>query len=164
MASSNIVLQSLSAKFANVSQMRQLLTLKTLAPCSYLTIIYYWPHVTYTCVPSGVKTHLGNLRPNSLLIRIRSSYHQAIIARKPLISTILWLLYDFLSVNNDVNVPSKSNKQKKIFCLHWRSLTKSACRIRICTKMPRSGIPHITFIYIICKYTVHECRVRKKGA
>jgi hypothetical protein len=32
--------------------------------------------------------------------------------------TILWLLYDgFLSVKDDVNVPSKGNKQK-IFCWH----------------------------------------------
>ncbi len=32
--------------------------------------------------------------------------------RKPLICTVLWLLYDFLYVNNEVNVPSKINKQK----------------------------------------------------
>ncbi len=39
--------------------------------------------------------------------------------------TVLWLLYDFLSLINDINVPSKSNKQRKrrnkiIFCEgHW---------------------------------------------
>ncbi len=44
----------------------------------------------------------------------RSSHHQAKTLRKPLISTLLWLLYEFLSVKNDVNVASKSNKQK-----HW---------------------------------------------
>jgi hypothetical protein len=32
--------------------------------------------------------------------------------RKTLISIVLWLLLDFLSLKNDVNVPSKSNKQK----------------------------------------------------
>jgi hypothetical protein len=32
--------------------------------------------------------------------------------RKILISTALWLIYDFLSLKNDVNVVSKSNKQK----------------------------------------------------
>ncbi len=47
-----------------------------------------------------------------------SFYHQAKIVRKPLISTVLWLLHDFLSLkNDDVNVPSKSNMQKN-FC--WR--------------------------------------------
>jgi hypothetical protein len=35
-----------------------------------------------------------------------SFYHQAKILR---------LLYDFLSLKNDVNVPSKSNKQKNFF-------------------------------------------------
>ncbi len=36
---------------------------------------------------------------------------------------VLWLLYDILSLKNYVNVPSKSNKQKKIFLLsegRWR--------------------------------------------
>ncbi len=45
------------------------------------------PHVQ--CFLSGVKTHLGNLSPNSYLIRIRSSYHQAKTVRNSLISTIL---------------------------------------------------------------------------
>jgi hypothetical protein len=31
------------------------------------------------------------------------------------IPTVLWLLLDFLSLKNDVNVPSKSNKQKFFF-------------------------------------------------
>ncbi len=42
-------------------------------------------------------------------------YHQAKIARKTLILTVLWLLLDFLSLKNDVNVPFKSNKQKNFF-------------------------------------------------
>ncbi len=42
-------------------------------------------------------------------------YHQAKIVRKTLTPTGLLLLFDFLSLKNDVNVPSKSNKQKNIF-------------------------------------------------
>jgi hypothetical protein len=38
----------------------------------------------------------------------RSFYHHAKRVRKPLIPTALWLLFDFLSWKNDVNVPSKS--------------------------------------------------------
>ncbi len=34
------------------------------------------------------------------------------IVRNTLILTVLWLLLDFLSLKTDVNVPSKSNKQK----------------------------------------------------
>jgi hypothetical protein len=41
-----------------------------------------------------------------------SLYHHAKIVKKTLIPTVLWLLYDFLSLKNDVNIPSKSNKQK----------------------------------------------------
>jgi hypothetical protein len=44
-----------------------------------------------------------------------SFYHQAKIVRKTLIPTDLLLLFDFLSLKNDVKVPSKSNKQKKPF-------------------------------------------------
>jgi hypothetical protein len=41
-----------------------------------------------------------------------SFYHQTKIVRKPLLPTVLSLLYDFLSLKNEVNVPSKSNMQK----------------------------------------------------
>jgi hypothetical protein len=41
-----------------------------------------------------------------------SFYPQAKIVRKTLISTVLQLLNDFLSLKNDVNVPSKSIKKK----------------------------------------------------
>ncbi len=59
-------------------------------------------------------------------------YHHAKIVRKTLIPAILWLFLIFLSLKNDVNVPSKSNKQKKIalkisFLLaSWRLITKIA--------------------------------------
>ncbi len=41
-------------------------------------------------------------------------YRRAKIVRKTLIPTVLWLLYDFLSWKNDVNVPSKRNEQKTL--------------------------------------------------
>ncbi len=62
---------------------------------------------------------------------VRCTY-QAKIVRQTLIPTDLLLLFDFLSLKNDVNVPSKSNKQKKFkkiisFLLaYWRSMTKIA--------------------------------------
>jgi hypothetical protein len=43
-----------------------------------------------------------------------SFYHHAKIVRKTLIPTIFFTLFDFLSLKNDVNVASKSNKQKKL--------------------------------------------------
>ncbi len=52
--------------------------------------------------------------------------------QKILISTLQWFIRDFLSLKNDVNVPSKRNKhlnlvKKKYFLLaSWRSLTKKA--------------------------------------
>ncbi len=61
-----------------------------------------------------------------------SFYHQAKIVRKPLIPTALWLLFDFWSLKNDLNVPSKGNKQKNfflVFVASWRSMTKIAGRI-----------------------------------
>jgi hypothetical protein len=44
-----------------------------------------------------------------------SFYHQANILRKTLIPTVLGLLFDFLSLKNYVNVPSKSNNWKNFF-------------------------------------------------
>jgi hypothetical protein len=54
-----------------------------------------------------------------------SFYHQAKIVRKIVIPTVLWLLYDFLSLKNDVNVPSKTYKQKNL------KITEEISRIRI---------------------------------
>ncbi len=51
-------------------------------------------------------------------------YHQAKIVRQILIPTLLWLLFDFLSLKNDVNVPSKSNKQKNFFKLVFVGVLK----------------------------------------
>ncbi len=63
-----------------------------------------------------------------ILIRILLSSSKNTVVRKTLIPTVLWLLYDFLSLKNDVNVPSKSNKHKnfKFIFTSWRSLTKMA--------------------------------------
>jgi hypothetical protein len=47
-------------------------------------------------------------------------YQQAKMVRNTLIPTVLCLLLVFLSLQNDVNAPSKSSKQKnfklKLFC------------------------------------------------
>ncbi len=51
-----------------------------------------------------------------------SQGYQAKIVWKTLISTVLWLLYDFLSFKNDVS--SKGNKQKNL--PSWRLLMKIA--------------------------------------
>ncbi len=60
-------------------------------------------------------------------VRILTSNKQQKNWRKTLISTVLWLLYEFLSLNNDVDVSSKSNKHREKnnnFCWrvegHWR--------------------------------------------
>ncbi len=59
-------------------------------------------------------------------------------------------LFDFLSVKNDVNVPSKSNKQnfffkKLVFCWHlegqWRKKAGSGSRIRIQIHYSEAWIP-----------------------
>jgi hypothetical protein len=59
-----------------------------------------------------------------------SFYHQVKIVKKTLIPTVLWLLYDFLSLKNYVKVPSIINKQKNLDKMNdfllasWRSMTK----------------------------------------
>ncbi len=77
----------------------------------------------------------GSRRSKSMWIRIRNTVLQ--ICEQKLVrngtyfsmSTVLWSLYDFLSLKIDVNVPSKSNKKKtqKLFLLSsWKPLTKRA--------------------------------------
>jgi hypothetical protein len=60
-----------------------------------------------------IRKFLGLPDPDPLVRGTGSSHHQAKIKRKLLISTVLSLFYDFLSVKNDVNLPPKSDKQKK---------------------------------------------------
>jgi hypothetical protein len=62
------------------------------------------------------------LKPGSGSGSVRQRYgsgsfftKQKKIVRKTLISTVLLLLFDFFSLKNDVNIPSKSNKQKSVF-------------------------------------------------
>ncbi len=97
-------------------------------------------------VPTSVLTRVADpdlLDPNvfgppgprsvSKRYRYRSGafYHQARIVRKPWIPTVLRLLYYFIFLKNDVNVASKSNKQKNVWekknsLPSWRSLPKIA--------------------------------------
>jgi hypothetical protein len=51
---------------------------------------------------------------SSVAGRLRILFHQAKIVRKTLIPTVFRLLNDFLFLKNDVNVASKSNKQKNL--------------------------------------------------
>jgi hypothetical protein len=69
-------------------------------------------------------------------------YHQAKLVKKTLILTVLRLLYDFLSLKNDINVASKNKNQKnlgeKIFLPDPDPLVRgTAPRIRIRTNMSR---------------------------
>ncbi len=71
-----------------------------------------------------------------------SFHHREKIVRKTLISIVLWLLFDdFLSSINDVNVPSKSIKQKTLkkgyFFVSILKVTDIKSRIRVRTKMSR---------------------------
>jgi hypothetical protein len=80
--------------------------------------IYFWASRI------RIRIHQSEMRIRiRLWIRILLSSSK--IVRKTLIPTVLWLLYDFLSLKNDVNVPLKNNKQKKLLT-SWRSLTKIA--------------------------------------
>jgi len=55
--------------------------------------------------PRAVFRQIGSV---SQMYGSGSFHHQAKIRRKPLISTVLWLIYDFLFVKNDVNKPKNS--------------------------------------------------------
>jgi hypothetical protein len=63
------------------------------------------------------------------------SHQQAKTLRKTLISTVLWLLYDFLSLKSDVKEPTVSNKQEKLKnklnCVDILKANKENSRIRI---------------------------------
>jgi hypothetical protein len=81
-----------------------------------------WPGMVFTIVadPDPSDPYVfgppgSGAGPSSQRYGSRSFYHQAKIVRKTLIPTVLWLLFDFLSLKNDVNVPSKSNRQKNFF-------------------------------------------------
>ncbi len=97
---------------------------------SILALLDPDPHCQKQCSRSG--KFLGFPDPDPL-VRGTDPDPSALsnIVRKIFISTVLWLLKDFLSLKNAVNVPSKRNKQKNFdknsFLLaSWRSLTKRA--------------------------------------
>ncbi len=79
----------------------------------------------------------GPPRSGSVIIFIRILPSTNKNSKNTLISTILWLLFGFLfmkTVKTDVNVPSKSNKQKKLlktFFVDILSATDEKSKIRI---------------------------------
>ncbi len=82
--------------------------------------------------PVDVRPHfLRGLRSTKSVLRIRIGIsirirliHMFLDLPDP--DTLARLLYDFLSVKNHVNVPSKSNKPKNCLKMSWRLLTKIA--------------------------------------
>jgi len=71
--------------------------------------------------------------PISQEIRVRILLSSSKNSKKNIdfLGTVLWLLYDFLSLKNDVNVPLKSNKQKNYFFIDVLKVTDEKSRIRI---------------------------------
>jgi hypothetical protein len=62
-------------------------------------------------------------------------HHPAKIVRKTLISFLLRLLLYFLSLENDGNIPTKSNKQPNIFIVaSWLKVNDEKIGIRICQR------------------------------
>jgi hypothetical protein len=96
-----------------------------------------------------------------------SFYHWAKIIRKTLISTVLWLLFDFLSLKNYVNVPSNSYMQKNLVFVGILKVNDENSRIRIPfvggmdpririhTKM--SWIRNTAWYYSVCFFARDEC-------
>ncbi len=102
-------------------------TLKTVKSSTVYSATVFWIRIHRIRMFLGLTTDLSQRYGSG------SFYYQAKIVRKTLVPTVLWLLYDFLSLKNDVNVPSKSNKQKQIICC-WRleeHCRNSTIRIRI---------------------------------
>jgi hypothetical protein len=84
------------------------------------SVAYPDPSDPYVFGPHGSRIRIHE---SQVWIRIRILLSSSKIVRKTLIPTVFLLLFDFLSLKNDVIVPSKSNKQKiffskLIFC--WR--------------------------------------------
>ncbi len=94
-------------------------------------IVFISSHNTYNQCCGYV---FGRPGSGSISQRNRSGSfcHQAKLVTKTLISIVLWLLLNFLSLKNYVNVPLKSNKQKNFFkklvllLASWKSMTKIA--------------------------------------
>jgi hypothetical protein len=80
--------------------------------------------------PGGPKTYgssgsrsatLSFIKKKTLVSGSGSFYDRAKVLRNILIPTVLRLLCDFLSLKNDVNVASKSKKQKNFVSFHLES-------------------------------------------
>ncbi len=118
--------------------------------CIYFSLYFSYIHTSFI--------HKHSLRPVSISSQLSAQWvgPQWLLGCKKFTFFICvrlkWLLYDFLSLKNGVNVPSKRNKQKKPFLLAtWRSLTKraksgSGTEIRGSTKTSR--IRNIAFPYL----------------
>ncbi len=77
--------------------------------------------VTVKCSVADPDPYVFGWPPDPDLIRRYGSgsgsfYYRAKMIRKSLISTVKWVLYYFLSLKNDGNVPT-SKKQKTFFCV-----------------------------------------------
>ncbi len=70
---------------------------------------------------------------------IRILQSQSRNSKKTLIPTVLWLLFDFLSLKNDVNVPSESKKQKNILLVFVGVLTKNVMDPQLCSNRKGGG-------------------------
>ncbi len=80
-------------------------------------------------LPESGSGSIGSICFWAIRIRLRILQSSSKNCKKTLIPTVLWLLYDFLSLKNDVNIPTESNKQKnldknKFLLKSWKSLTK----------------------------------------
>jgi hypothetical protein len=69
------------------------------------------------CGPPGSRTGSISERHGAGSVS-GSFYHLAKIVKKTLIPTVLLLLFDFLLLKNDVNVPSKRKKHKNFFFIY----------------------------------------------
>jgi hypothetical protein len=83
-----------------------------------IVVVLYFREVDRTSVADPEPYVFGSPGSGSSSISTRygsgsgSFYNQAKIVWKTLIPTVLWLLYDFLSLKSYVNVASERNKQK----------------------------------------------------
>ncbi len=117
---------------------------KILYPASPLPMCLF-----YNSVPDPSDPHVfGPPGSGSFSQRYGSGYfhHPAKIVSKTLIPTVFWLSFDFLSLKNDVNVPSKSNKQKNFFLnsfllVSWRSMKKIAGSGSISPRLWSGSVP-----------------------
>jgi hypothetical protein len=86
----------------------------------FLRFRYFWTFIFQHSAVFRIRIRKFLGLPDLL---VRSTHHQTKLVRKTLISTVLLLLYDFLSFfKNDVNVPSKGNKQKQLIRMYKKSL------------------------------------------